>query len=146
MAKHKYKAFFALIVFMSILFFTRNFSIYGNKLRTVKIGKASFRTEEVSSLKERTKGLGKRKKLCKECAMLFVFPEEKHWNFWMKGMEFGLDIIWIKGDEIVGISKNIPNDFKDSITSPAECGKVLEINSGLSDKYGFQVGDNVMME
>jgi len=120
------------------------FLIWGNnKLKEVKIGKISFKAEEVSSPDEIRKGLGGRNGICEKCAMLFVFPKEERWEFWMEDMRFDLDVIWIKNGKIADIYKNVSRESKDIMRPLSACDKALEINSGLAEKYGFKIGDDV---
>jgi hypothetical protein len=60
----------------------------------------------------------------------------------MKNTEFALDIIFINSDhEIVSIQKNAKPFDKSSLPSDAPAKYVLEINAGLSDQWGLEVGD-----
>lgn len=134
-----------LVTFLIYLLFC-NFSVYGNKLETVSVGGQDFRAEVVRSLEKREKGLGGRKSLCEECAMLFVFPKGGEWGFWMKNMNFDLDIIWIKEDKIVKIVRNVSKNYQEVIAPDIEADNVLEINSGLSDKFGIKRGDKIIFK
>lgn len=145
--KYKYKILILIAIGAFLVYiYASNFSFCGNRLQKISINGKKFRAEAVSSLSKREQGLGGRKKLCEKCAMLFVFPEEGRPRFWMKNMNFDLDIIWIKGDEIADISENISRDSSDFVESDAVSDKVLEINAGLSRKYGFKKGDRVSFE
>ena len=104
---------------------------------------------------ERAKGLSRRKCLkdnngiCPSLAegMLFLFKEQNNQSFWMAGMNFPLDIIWINGDKIVDISKNIQSPKSGelpAIVSPSmEVDKVLEISAGSVDKFDIKAGDKL---
>lgn len=117
--------------------------MYNREKRTAEIGGQKFTLELAQTPTERQKGLGGRKNLCPNCTMLFVFPEKGSYSFWMKDMNFDLDILWISDGKIVYIYKNISHESKEILTPPTLADKVLEINAGLSDKYNFQVGDDV---
>lgn len=117
-----------------------------NKDKIVSINKHELRVEIVNDAQERAKGLGERESLCDSCGMLFEFPEKEKYSFWMKDMNFPLDIIWISGDKIVYIVKNISYNFKGSINSDIEANRVLEINAGMTDEYGIKEGDKVIVK
>lgn len=104
-----------------------------------------FRVELAETEKERSLGLGERDSLCESCAMLFVFPEKRKHSFWMKGMRFPLDILWFEGasGKIVHIEKNIPPDSEEVFAPSEEADRVLEINGGLIERFGIQVGDEI---
>ena len=76
--------------------------------------------------------------------MLFVLKEEKIQSFYMKNTEFALDIIYINSDlKIVSFQKNAQPLSEKSLPSSAAAKYVLEINAGLSDKWGLSVGDSI---
>jgi len=120
------------------------------KLAEVKIGDAKFEVEVADSVLKKARGLSNRGGLPENKGMLFVFDISGQYPFWMKGMNFPLDIIWIKGDKIIGIEKNIPPPAAGEILKsyqPAESiDKVLEINAGSSDELGIKVGDKVIFK
>lgn len=107
----------------------------------VEINNHKFSVEIADTAEKRSRGLGGRENLCSDCGMLFVFPEAGDYSFWMKDMKFPLDIIWIDGNQVVYITKNITPDYIGTISPGAPADKVLEINAGLSDKYRIQEGD-----
>jgi len=76
-------------------------------------------------------------------AMIFEFQEKNKYSFWMKGMLFDLDILWISDGKIVAIFKNIPSDFSQNITPDILVDKVLEIKAGACDREGIELGDEV---
>ena len=135
-----------LLVFFSIFCFLRHYySVHGNKIKAIAIDGAELKVEIAATPAKRNLGLGGRSGLFASCGMLFEFPEEGVYPFWMKDMKFNLDMLWIAGDTIVEIKKNIP--YSDGIgktfVPTVLADKVLEINAGLSDKLGFKVGDKV---
>jgi len=134
---------FAVIVVSFMIFIFSKVSIYGNRISSIKIKDNTFKTEIVESKSKKEKGLGGRKRLCIDCSMLFVFPKHDRWGFWMKGMNFDLDIIWIDGNKIIKIEKNVSKELKDEIYSELPADKVLELNSGTADKKGIEIGDIV---
>ena len=88
-------------------------------------------------------GLGGRAKIREKEGMLFDFGKKGEYSFWMKDMQVDLDILWINEGKIVHIAKNVSHDSLETINPKIEADKVLEINSGLSDKYNFKIGDSV---
>src|SRR3989338_4003843 len=56
---------------------------------------------------EQSLGLSGRKPLNDNQGMLFIFPQTGFYEFWMKDMEFSLDLIWIdENNNIIEITKN----------------------------------------
>ena len=96
-------------------------------------------------------GLSGRKSLGKSEGMLFIFnPPNSRPTFWMEGMNFDLDIIWINDDEIVQMDLSVP---KPKANTPSNLlplyqpyvgvDYVLEVNSGFAKDQGFAVGDTI---
>ena len=119
------------------------------KKTSVVIGGHSFTAEIADTLATRNQGLSDRDSLPEDAAMLFVFPLPSRYGFWMKDMRFSIDIIWIRRGKIIGFKENaVPEPGKSifSLTSyypPASVDRVLEVNAGVVEKYGFKVGDPV---
>jgi uncharacterized membrane protein (UPF0127 family) len=112
----------------------------------IKVGEASFNVEIADTPTLRAKGLSGRDYLPTDSGMLFVFPYSAVEKFWMKGMKFPIDIIWIKEDLVVGMTIGAePEEGPDYTiySSPEAIDKVLEINAGLVQKLGIKVGDIV---
>ncbi|MEI7621190.1 MAG: DUF192 domain-containing protein, partial [Candidatus Moraniibacteriota bacterium] len=81
--------------------------------------------------------------LCVDCGMLFVFDNPDKYAFWMKDMQFALDILWLKDGKVVFLEKNILPTFKGTLTPTEDADQVLEINAGKVDELGIEVGDAV---
>ena len=93
---------------------------------------------------EKEKGLGYRDNLAPDHGMLFPYDHAEKYSYWMKGMRFPLDIIWIRDGKIVDITKNVPvaTTLVLPVYSPKEpVNQVLELNAGTSDRDGIKVGD-----
>ncbi len=94
----------------------------------------------------RTQGLSGRSALAANEGMLFIFQDSGKQGFWMRGMLFPIDLIWISGGRVVGLEQNMPPD--NSITpkiyeSPEPIDHVLEINAGIIQRLGLKIGNQV---
>src|SRR3989344_9467711 len=65
------------------------------KIKSVRIAGQVIQVELALSEIERAKGLSKREGLKENEGTLFVFERPGKHHFWMKDMNFPLDIIWI---------------------------------------------------
>ncbi len=96
---------------------------------------------------EKSKGLGERDSLAADIGMLFPYDRKDRWQFWMKGMRFALDFIWIDGTTVADITENVAapsGEINLPVYQPkVPVDKVLEVNAGLVKKYGIQIGDTV---
>ncbi len=112
----------------------------------VCIEQICFMVEIADSAEERAKGLMYREALDEGKGMLFVYPEEGIYNFWMKNTLIPLDMIWISSDRrIVHIEEAVPcKEDPCYVYQPAKKALfVLEINGGLAEKLGIDEGDMV---
>ena len=114
----------------------------------VRIGEKTFNVELALTREQQSLGLGERDSLPANSGMLFVFKPAEIVPFWMKGMRFNLDIVWISEGNIVDITRNAPVPKPETKTenlplySPkTEIDYVLELNAGAADK--MNVGDRV---
>lgn len=142
------KKYFYPFIILFILFIIFSFSLFyknNKKFLKIEIGDQEYSAEVVSSENEREKGLSGRNGLCENCAMLFIFPKPGKYSFWMKNMNFNLDIIWVSGKKIVYIAKDVSSDYPYSINPVKEADKVIEIKGGLSNKLNLRTGDEINM-
>jgi len=112
----------------------------------IEINGHRFTVELAVTPKEQERGLGYRDSLPVDAGMLFVYQSAQIYGFWMKGMRFPIDIIWIADETIVDITKNAPVATTSSLPtySPKEpANKVFEVHAGTADRLGFQIGDDV---
>lgn len=86
-----------------------------------------------------------RQQLAENAGMLFVFDQPGRYAFWMRGMKFPLDFIWIKGDTVVGITEAVPVTQMD-IKPRQAIDKVLEVNNGFVVQHQIKIGDKVKYE
>jgi uncharacterized membrane protein (UPF0127 family) len=122
-----------------------------NRPLTVTVGDTAVLVEVANNDTERQLGLGQRAGLLPDTGMLFVFdgpPENR--NFWMGGMRFCLDIIWLRNDEIVGAAESTcpgpPGEGQAAIPrhqSPGAAEYVLEMPAGFLAENGYGVGTPV---
>lgn len=106
--------------------------------------KANFDIEIAETEYETQTGLMYRKSMKEDRGMLFIQPSESLQYFYMKNTEIPLDIIYINtGMKIVSFQKNAEPFNENTLPSNAPAKYVLEINAGLSDQFGLQVGDSI---
>lgn len=114
------------------------------KPNKVVLGGKEFRMEIANTMISRMKGLSGHAPLADDEGMLFLFGQSGNYGFWMKDMNFPLDIIWVEGDKIITIAPNIsPDSYPSSFYPDSASDKVIEINAGISQKLGIKVGDEV---
>lgn len=122
------------------------------KISNLQIKSTIFKAEIADTPTRRSKGLGGRQSLEDKEGMLFIFDKVDKHPFWMKGLTFSLDFIWIRDDTIVDILPNIkppekglPDSSLPIYTSKVAADKVLEVNAGTSQKYDIKVGELIKL-
>ncbi len=94
----------------------------------------------------RARGLSYRESLDPERGMLFISDTPYTQRFWMRGMNFPLDMIFINGDTVVDVAANVPapdGGLPATITSKDKADKVLEINAGKAEEWGIREGTTI---
>lgn len=143
------KKIFLLLFLFIILVVLSNCSL-NRHISTITINNKTFQVELAKTLQEHIKGLSGQGSLKENQGMLFIFDDYGIRNFWMKDMKFPLDIIWIKDNQVIGCEKNLPVLQKDGkisqVNSSEEVNYVLEVNSGVCEKYKIKKGDKVEID
>jgi uncharacterized membrane protein (UPF0127 family) len=116
---------------------------------TVVVGEIVLEAEIADTPALQRRGLGYRDALEPGTAMLFQFPDPGVRSFWMKGMRFCLDIIWIADDRIVGAAEKVcpmPEAADGDLprySSGEEVSYVLEVPAGWMELNDFGPGTEV---
>jgi len=113
----------------------------------VTVGDSSVRAEVAADEASLQRGLSGRDRLGAGDGMLFLLPDDSP-SFWMKGMRFALDMVWIKNGRVVDVTADIPPPSGSGASlptySPARpADRVLEVNAGWAARHGIGRGDIV---
>lgn len=134
-----------LIIAATVLILFLSWHYYHRPLGTrIDVDGRVFTVEVAVTEPEKQLGLANRASLPDDHGMLFTYQSAGQHAFWMKNMHFPIDIIWIKDQTIVDISKYVPVSTTSALPSysPKEpVNKVLEVNAGKVDELGIHVGD-----
>jgi uncharacterized membrane protein (UPF0127 family) len=107
----------------------------------------TFQVEIADTPSKREMGLQYRRELAPDHGMIFLFSTEEQQSFWMKNTAIALDMIFISAErKIVGIAENTVPFSLDARSVNGRSQYVLEINAGLSRRYGFKAGDTVRFQ
>jgi uncharacterized protein len=98
--------------------------------------------------KERNMGLSYRDSINRDEGMLFLFQEEIVPLFWMKNMNFPIDIIWINSQkEVVEITEKIhPETYPQTFSPSIPIKYVIEVNAGWCSENEIKKGDKLYYE
>ncbi len=96
---------------------------------------------------ERQRGLMHREAVHEDQGMLFVFSSEDFYSFWMKNMNFAIDILWLdKEKRIVHIEEKVPPCQSWDCPSYAPdlpAMYVLELQAGMVERHHIELMQRV---
>ncbi len=92
---------------------------------------------------EQEKGLGGRKKLHFNAGMIFLYDVKANRCFWMKDMQFAIDIIWVDdAKKVTAIEHNVdPATYPNAFCHDAKY--VIELNADEAAKAGIKQGQQL---
>jgi len=101
-----------------------------------------------STSAEQEQGLSDVPYLASTTGMLFVFDDPDDYGFWMKDMDFPLDIIWLdQGFRIVHIEHDLSPLTYPKVFLPGSPAKyVIEVNAGFADLFSLKIGEAMQMQ
>ena len=112
----------------------------------VRIDTHTFTVDVAVTPLEKMNGLSGRDPLPENHGMLFVYDHKEKYEFWMKGMKFPLDFIWIADHTVVQLTENVPapTGLIPAIVKPTQSiDKILEVSAGSIKTKSIKVGDVV---
>ena len=112
---------------------------------SVDVGGTTVKAEVAADSKSRERGLSGRTSLAEGRGMLFVYPDRQVRTFWMKGMRFPIDIIWIARGRVTGVERNapVPVGSVPLYSSRVAADHVLEVPAGWAGRHGADAGTPV---
>jgi uncharacterized membrane protein (UPF0127 family) len=116
------------------------------KTKTIRMGGEVFIADIADTNESRQTGLSGRTSLRENQAMMFIFPTDGQNLFWMKDMNFSIDMIWLDAEKkIVYIARDAaPESFPQTFGPTTLTRYVVEVQAGISEKLGLKVGDSVI--
>jgi uncharacterized protein len=114
---------------------------------TVLISGQTFKAEIPKNPAAYDKGLGGRPCILSSQAMLFVFKKPGQYAFWMKGMNFPIDIIWIGADHRVAAveGNEQPSTYPDKFVNQKPAQYVLEVKANTANELHINIGTAVSL-
>lgn len=106
-----------------------------HSLQKIALDKKVLTVEIVNTPASITQGLSGREQLGSD-GMLFVLPQKRRPEFWMKQMKFDLDLVWLVDDLVIEITQdatkpepNTPLSFLERYSPSRPVEMVLELNA-----------------
>ncbi len=137
---------FVLVSILTAIYLWNNFGKIPVEIATITTGGGvELEVEVARTYPERQTGLSNRSSMGGIDGMLFIHPDIDFHNYWMKDMEFGLDIIWILEGVIVDIKPNLePEEPPETLHAPEmPANMVLELKAGKAEDLGLNTGQKL---
>ncbi len=122
------------------------------EVKRIMIDDIMLEVEIADDDEKRALGLMYREGLDEYKGMLFMFPYEGRYAFWMMNMNFSIDILWIDANGNVLYIVSYAKPCKE-VSSVNECTYnpdvyakyVLEVNGGFAERHGIVIGSRMMI-
>jgi len=138
------------VLLICVMIWSILFSAENKQKRFVRVffpNGCSLIAELAITEEERQLGLMFREKINPDQGMLFVFEKEDILSFWMKNMNFPLDILWLNQEKrIVHIESHVApckNPDCPSYFSPLPAMYVLELKTGIVKANQLKLYDKI---
>jgi uncharacterized membrane protein (UPF0127 family) len=91
------------------------------------------------------KGLAGRPCILPNQGMFFAFKKDGQYPFWMKGMKFPIDIVWITSTHRVAAQEinESPKTYPDKFVNKIPAQYVLELKANRSKELRMEIGSTV---
>lgn len=113
-----------------------------------EFGGVSLKIEYAITHEARERGLGGRESIPSDYGMLFVFPEDARYGFWMKDMLVPLDIFWLDAQgQVVSLSEEVATSSYPHVFYPSAPARyVLETASGFAEAHAIATGTPLLLK
>lgn len=148
------------IVGIASLFLYKTIHSEKSTVPEASFGGMSLRIEYATTEVAREKGLGGRTIIPNDYGMLFVFPNDKYYGFWMKDTLVPLDIFWLDDSDgggsasggkgqlvVVSMSLNVATSTYPGVFYPSAPARyVLETAAGFAQAHGIATGTPLLLK
>ncbi|MFA6601500.1 MAG: DUF192 domain-containing protein [Candidatus Paceibacterota bacterium] len=116
------------------------------QLISIQAPSGTIQAAVASTSEAEERGLSGQISMPSDSGMLFTFENPGSYGFWMKDMNFPLDLVWMSEDKsVVGITANLsPDTYPNVFLPPSDISYVLELNAGASQKFGIATGTSLI--
>ena len=119
-----------------------------DKLPTAEFAGVSLRIELATTTAKQELGLGGRTDVPDGYGMLFVFPKDGYYGFWMKDTLVPLDLFWLDADrKVVFIAPDVATTTFPNVFYPSKLARyVLEMRAGFARAHLVATGTPLLLK
>ena len=135
----------AVLIALALLCVTLPFVFYKPAGAVLRLAGTNYQLTIASTPAARQSGLGGRPAMSQTSGMLFVFDKPAVECFWMKDMQFPLDIIWINSEkQVVHVEQQVTPETYPKTFCPSTAAKyVIELRAGEAAKRHVTIGQKL---
>ncbi len=113
-----------------------------------EFGGVSLNIDYATTTAARERGLSGRASIPSDYGMLFVFPKDDRYGFWMKDTLVPLDMFWLDAQgRVVSIAEDVsPSSFPHVFYPSVPARYVLETASGFAAAHGIVTGTPLLLK
>lgn len=118
---------------------------------SVVLGETMFKVRVANTPETRTLGLSYFKELPSNEGMIFLFDQPGAYAFWMRDMNFPIDVVWLKMNrantyQVIGFIENVaPETYPESFMSPGSIDAFLELPAGTIHRLPTEITNTEMV-
>lgn len=112
--------------------------------KNIRIGCVHYYLEIANTIDLMRKGLAGRNSINKNSGMLFDFRKSQVQGFWMKGINFNLDLIFLNQRRIVVSIKRLTAHNKKTVISNVPIRYAIELARGQVRRCNVKIGDRII--
>ena len=117
------------------------------KIISAQIGSKRYNLFVSDTEAQRSQGLSNIETMLPNEGMIFIFDSPAKYGFWMKDMQFSLDLLYLYGNNIVAVREDLsPKTYPQTFAPSYTASKVIELNAGEVMKNGVNIGDQIKLK
>ena len=115
---------------------------------TAQFGDVSLKLDYATTEAARELGLGGRPHIPEDYGMLFVFPKDDFYGFWMKDTLVPLDMFWLNAQgQVVFIAPDVATSTYPNVFYPLKPARyVLETAAGFARAHSIRIGTPLLLK
>lgn len=148
MPRYLYRGLLVAIVVGVVVGFVYKTTAPSREMPIAEFGGVSLRVDYATTEAAWERGLGGRESIPNNYGMLFIFPKDDIYGFWMKDTLIPLDIFWLDIDgRVVSISQDVATSTYPNVFYPATPARyVLETVAGFAREHSIATGTPLLLK
>jgi uncharacterized protein len=147
--RYFYVGLLAIVVAVAgVVFFYRTSAPVVETKPDAEFGGVSLKVDYATTSEAKEHGLGGRTEMPEDYGMLFAFPVDDYYGFWMKDAMVPLDIFWLdaQGQTVFIMADVATSTYPDVFYPTTPARYVLETAAGFARKHNIVIGTPLLLK